>query len=161
MTAEAESRSRLARHVEQRIGEMAVEYAEVARVAGFSIETLSKIRKGLKVKQSTYGKLERGLGWRGGSTRDVLSGGEPELLPSGLAVDQRVEAAQRAASVADEDDPVMRAMRAMLEGNSPEAAADILSRVVDGFPPEERDGIWRRLLGQAPLDGAEGQRRVG
>lgn len=67
----------LAAHVERRISELGLEYAAVARTAGFSDETLSKIRKGIKARAATYRKLERALRWEAGSVQAVLDGGAP------------------------------------------------------------------------------------
>ena len=77
MTAEAERLQALAAHVEARIGELGLEYATVARTAGFSDETLSKIRKGVGVRPATYRKLEIALLWEARSVQAVLVGGQP------------------------------------------------------------------------------------
>ncbi|MCH5677988.1 hypothetical protein, partial [Streptomyces gilvus] len=47
---------------------------------------LSKIRKGIKARGSTYRKLERALQWEAGSVAAILAGGDP-LLTAGHAGD--------------------------------------------------------------------------
>lgn len=77
MTAVPEPLMRLAQHVERRITELALEYAEVCRLAGISDQTLIGIRKGLKSRGTTYRKLEGALQWEQGSIAAILAGGEP------------------------------------------------------------------------------------
>jgi hypothetical protein len=77
MTDDAGPMRRLAEYIESRISELGLEYAEVARLAGFSIEVLRKMRHGIKVRGSTYRKLERALQWEHGSIATILAGGEP------------------------------------------------------------------------------------
>ncbi|MEH0564689.1 helix-turn-helix domain-containing protein [Streptomyces scabiei] len=80
MTAAPEPLTRLAEHIERRIAELALEYAEVCRRAGVSDETLMKIRKGASARSSTYRKLETALQWEHGSIATVLAGGKPTPL---------------------------------------------------------------------------------
>lgn len=80
MTADAEPLKRLGHYVERRIAELGLEYAAVCRAAGFSDETLSKIRKGIGVRSSTYRKLEIALRWETLSIDAILAGGEPTPL---------------------------------------------------------------------------------
>lgn len=77
MTDDAGPLKRLAAYVEQRIAALGLEYAEVARLAGFSIEVLRKVRNGVNARGSTYRKLERALRWEQGSVAAILAGGEP------------------------------------------------------------------------------------
>lgn len=77
MTDDAGPLRRLAEYIERRISELGLEYAEVARLAGFSIEVLRKMRHGVKVRGSTYRKLERALQWEHDSVAAILAGGEP------------------------------------------------------------------------------------
>ncbi|MBB6000849.1 hypothetical protein [Streptomonospora salina] len=74
-------RTRLAHAVERRIDEMGLDYVDVAREAGFTVETLIKIRKGTKVATRTYRKLEAGLGWATYSVDRVMEGRDPERAP--------------------------------------------------------------------------------
>jgi transcriptional regulator with XRE-family HTH domain len=77
MTDDAGPLRRLAEYIERRISELGLEYTEVARLAGFSIEVLRKMRHGIKARGSTYRKLERALQWEHGSVAAILAGGEP------------------------------------------------------------------------------------
>lgn len=80
MTDDRQPLRRLADRVEQRIAELALEYAEVARLAGFSIEVLRKIRNGVGVRASTYRKLERALAWQQDSVAAILAGSDPSPM---------------------------------------------------------------------------------
>lgn len=130
MTDDAESLARLADRVEQRIAELALEYAEVARLAGFSIEALRKIRNGIGARPNTYRKLERGLSWQQDSAATVLAGGEPTPLEA--PVDE--EAPTDPAGVTP----------------SPEQELELASRLMAaqirelGLTPEEAEEAWRR-----------------
>lgn len=100
MTDNSESLQRLAGHIERRITELGLEYAEVARLADFSIEVLRKMRHGIKARGSTYRKLERALQWAQGSVAAILAGGEPmpvgvDDTPFGEQPDPELELAQR------------------------------------------------------------------
>lgn len=83
MTADADPLARLAAFVEQRITELGMEYTAVWKAAGFSDETLLKIRRGVRVRPTTHRKLEIALQWERGSVKAILDGGEP--TPLGLA----------------------------------------------------------------------------
>lgn len=83
MTADTEPLLRLAHYIESRIAELAMEYAEVCRLAGISDETLGKIRKGQKARGSTYRKLEGALQWESRSIAAILGGGEPTPISAG------------------------------------------------------------------------------
>ena len=87
MTDDAERLQRLAAYIERRIAELGLEYAEVARLADFSIEVLRKMRHGTKVRPSTHRKLERALQWTRESVDAILSGGEPTALPQSAAAE--------------------------------------------------------------------------
>lgn len=51
----------------------------LAAVTGVTDRTLGKVENGKRVSASTLGALDNHLGWRPGSCRQVLSGGEPAL----------------------------------------------------------------------------------
>lgn len=92
MTADAEPLERLAHYVERRIAELGLEYAAVCRAGGFSDETLLKIRKGTRVRSTTYRKLEIALHWAPASVEATLSGGEP--IPDEAAAAEEPEEPQ-------------------------------------------------------------------
>lgn len=75
-------RTRLATGIEERISDLGMEYQEVARRAGFSIETLAKIRQGKRARPTTLRKLETALNWPPGYT-DSLMSGDPLTPPEG------------------------------------------------------------------------------
>lgn len=100
MTDDAEPLQRLAAYLERRIAELGLEYAEVARLAGFSIEVLRKMRHGITVRLSTYRKLERSLRWEHGSVEAILSGRDPIPLAEDPPVSRSIE--HRAAREAEE-----------------------------------------------------------
>lgn len=84
-------RTRLATGIEDRISELGMEYQEVARRSGFSVETLAKIRQGKRARPTTLRKLEAALNWPTGYTDRLLSGDPltppegPLLVPAGGA----------------------------------------------------------------------------
>lgn len=65
---------RLAELVRKRRVELGMHKIDVARTAGLTITTYSKIEDGLPVRDVTYGKVETVLGWALGTCRDVLEG---------------------------------------------------------------------------------------
>lgn len=83
MHAAEEPRARLARAVEATISDEGWEYSQVAQRAGFSIETLAKIRRGQRVRTRTLRRLEEGLRWPRGRTEELL--GLPAPNPASAA----------------------------------------------------------------------------
>ncbi|MEW2631825.1 hypothetical protein AB0903_09230 [Streptomyces sp. NPDC048389] len=140
MTADA-GPIRLGRRVESRISKLGLEYTEVAQRAGFSVETLSKIRKGVTVKPLTYRRLERALQWQHGSAGDVLDGGEPRSLED-VPVDDEPEAP----APVEEIDPRGEAILTILADLPPRVQVDVLRRLGDRLPAEVRSEVeakWR------------------
>lgn len=86
MIAMDDSRTRLARAVEDAISDAGLEYTEVARRAGFSVETLSKIRAGRRVRIPTLRRLEEALRWPKGRTERLLAGAEVTDAPEWIRV---------------------------------------------------------------------------
>lgn len=130
MTDDAESLKRLADRVEQRIAELALEYAEVARLAGFSIEALRKIRNGLGARPNTYRKLERGLSWQQGSVAAILAGSEPIPLEAPADEEAPADPASVNPSLEQELELAVRLMAAQVREL--------------GLTPEEAEEAWRR-----------------
>jgi hypothetical protein len=126
MTDDAEPLKRLAAYVEQRIATLGLEYAEVARLAGFSIEVLRKVRNGINARGSTYRKLERALQWESGSIATILAGGEPTLV-------------EAAAGVAPESGETLSSQELEILQDLVVSTASRL-----GLSPEEMDEAYRR-----------------
>ena len=133
--------------VERRISELGLEYAGVARSAGFSVETLSKIRKGVAAKGVTYRRLEVALEWEPGSVDSILDGGSPKSIspPSAGAA----EAGPTGSDSQDEPaDPRAEAVLTILEGLPTRVQAEVLRRLGDRLPSAAR-----------PESGAKGSKR--
>lgn len=130
MTAAPEPRVRLAQHIERRISTLALEYAEVCRRAGISDETLSKVRKGMRARSSTYTRLEGALSWERGSIASILEGGEP--TPMDAPPDRT--AAARTSELPPLERELALAQRLL--------AATIREM---NLSPEEADEVWRRV----------------
>ncbi|MFB7031748.1 MULTISPECIES: helix-turn-helix domain-containing protein [unclassified Streptomyces] len=124
----AEELARLGDAVERYITDQGMQFTEVAERAGFSIETLSKIRKGVRVSATTYRKLERALGWAASSMDAVSAGGTPTLEPQGPT----------AVEVDEPVDPQAAAILTILDGLPVRVQAEVLRRLGDRLPPELR-----------------------
>ena len=132
MTADTEPLVRLAHYIESRITALAMEYAEVCRLADISDETLGKIRKGRRARGSTYRKLERALQWQQDSIAAILSGGEPSP----------VETKGQPAAGASQGAPPLE--------QEVELAARLMAAQVRelGLSPDEAAEAWRRAQGR-------------
>lgn len=135
MTADA-ALIRLGELVEQRINELGLHYRQVAQGAGFSDETLSKIRKGVAVRTATYRALERAVFWEVGSVDAVLEGGRPTSLdgPQRAAA----ESTSSAAPVEEPADPRVGAIMTILDGLPARVQAEVLLRLGERVPGEVR-----------------------
>ncbi|MFJ6935735.1 hypothetical protein [Streptomyces sp. NPDC101132] len=131
MRADDADTVRLGEHVETRIQELGLDYVDVARRAGFSVETLSKIRRGAVVKSATYRRLERALQWCPQSVDTIKAGGEPTLIPA----DEPVEADDEPV------DPRAEAILTILEGLPSRVQAQVLRELGSRIPPEARDRL--------------------
>ncbi|MER7814044.1 hypothetical protein [Streptomyces sp. NPDC096153] len=123
---------RLGKVVEQRIKELGLEYSWVAREADFSVETLSKIRKGVRVRGATYRRLERVLRWAADSADAVMAGGEPTPLPD----------------AADGEEPVVAALP--VEELAPDRRVDAIMTILEDLPPRVQAEVLRRLEDRVP-----------
>lgn len=137
-----EALNQLAARVERRIAELGLQYAEVARAAGFSDQTLISVRGGTKVRPTTYRKLERALHWGPESVQAILDGGEPsaldmDLMPADVA---EAYADQRAAAAARTDASPSMSPREL------EALAGMVASAADGFDmsPADLEAAFRR-----------------
>ena len=133
MTAD-EWRLRLGDLVESRITELGLEYTEVAQRAGFSVETLSKIRGGrVNIKPITYSKLERALLWTHGSVSAVRVGGEP------VPIEAPTEQAPPEPAAGDPArDPRVAAMLTILDELPMRLRLEVLQQLGDRIPAAAR-----------------------
>ncbi|PNE37280.1 hypothetical protein [Streptomyces noursei] len=71
---------RLADVVRRRRVELELNKIDVANGAEITIRTYMKIEDAKPVRDVTYGKIEKALGWAPGSSREVLQGGQPAVV---------------------------------------------------------------------------------
>ncbi|MFJ5588404.1 helix-turn-helix domain-containing protein [Streptomyces noursei] len=79
----------LADVVRRRRLELDLNKIDVAKSAKITIKTYMKIEDGQPLRDVTYGKIEKALGWAPGSTQEVLRGRRPtvvEHLADGVVV---------------------------------------------------------------------------
>ncbi|WP_158712308.1 hypothetical protein [Streptomyces sp. NRRL F-5135] len=122
MTAHVVPLEKLGREVDLRITELGLEYAEVARAAEISVETLSKIRRGARARAVTYRRLERALRWESGSVDAILKGGVPRKTPDDADLSAEVEV---------ETDPQTVAVMTILDALPRRVRAEVLRRLRD------------------------------
>ncbi|MFJ4957495.1 hypothetical protein [Streptomyces sp. NPDC088739] len=103
---------------------------DVAGRAGFSIETLAKIRRGSRVRDTTYRRLERAIGWATGAVDVVKAGGEPPLADD--------TPARESLPVSSAPDPQADAILAILETLPDRVAREVYERLGDRLPPKLR-----------------------
>ncbi len=77
---------RLAQHARTRRLDLGLPITGIAARAGLSKDTYVRIERGAPVSASSYAKAEAALGWGAGTVRDVLTGGEPSLTATEMAV---------------------------------------------------------------------------
>ncbi|MEV7953035.1 hypothetical protein [Streptomyces sp. NPDC088141] len=70
---------RLADAVQRRRVELDLKKIDVANGAEIAINTYLKIESGKSVRDVTYGKIEKVLGWAPGSCQEVLRGDQPTI----------------------------------------------------------------------------------
>ncbi|MBC2903210.1 helix-turn-helix domain-containing protein [Streptomyces cupreus] len=106
---------RLARRVKAHRLELFSSRLAAARAAGISKDTWQRVEEGEEVRESTYAKIDRVLGWAVGSCILIAAGGEPVLAdeaPAAAAVAPRLseedvrEAAYKAAMAKLPDAPI-------------------------------------------------------
>jgi hypothetical protein len=74
-------RQRLTRLIEQRAGELDLDWTAVAELAGLTKEGLRGVRFGNgRMRVKTKGGLERAMRWTAGSVDRILAGGEPGIV---------------------------------------------------------------------------------
>lgn len=70
---------RLAKHVKAHRLELYSSRLAAAQAAGISKDTWHRVEEGLDVRESTYAKIDRALGWVTGSCILIAEGGTPVL----------------------------------------------------------------------------------
>ncbi|MFC8276294.1 hypothetical protein ACFUJR_27935 [Streptomyces sp. NPDC057271] len=123
---------RLGQLVEGRIKELGLQYTDVTKRAGFSDETLSKIRKGVRVGRVTYRRLEIAIGWGADSCDAVRGGGEPVLVDPAAPP---VPSASASTMVEGSVDPQAAAILTILEGLPERVQREVLRRLGERIPP--------------------------
>lgn len=88
---------------------------------GVSTRTISQLETGHSVRASTVAKIEAALGWKPGSGRRILAGGEPQLINPEPAQDLRPQVVRD-----NWDDPQVQQLWA-LENIPPHAKAGLIS----------------------------------
>lgn len=74
---------RLAKYVRAHRHERYPSRDAAADVAGITRNTWKKVEEGQEVRESTYIKIEKALGWAAGSSENVADGREPILASQG------------------------------------------------------------------------------
>lgn len=125
--------------MDERRQALGMTWAEVAREAGITVETLRAIRRG-KNEPSDLTKrgLDRALRWRPGGTASILAGREPHPIdapPPGESSD--VEAAIEGDSSIT---PQLRALLEQAQRRTNERLAELTEKV------DEQNEILRRIL---------------
>jgi len=73
---------RLAKHVKAHRMELFTSRKAAADTAGVSKDTWQRVEEGLEVRETTYVKIDRALGWASGSCLIVAEGGSPVFVDS-------------------------------------------------------------------------------
>lgn len=71
---------RLAKYVKAHRLETFTSRKAAADAAGISKDTWRRVEEGLEVREGTYAKIERALGWAAGGCIAIAEGGEPALV---------------------------------------------------------------------------------
>lgn len=74
-----DARQRLGQHVRRRRTFLGLTIDEAAERGKLSPVTWARVEQGKKVRDLTYGAVDRVLGWASGSAHAVLDGGEPAI----------------------------------------------------------------------------------
>lgn len=73
---------RLAKHVKAHRMELFTSRKAAADTAGVSKDTWQRVEEGLDVRETTYVKIDKALGWASGSCLIVAEGGSPVFIDS-------------------------------------------------------------------------------
>lgn len=76
---------RLAKRVRAHRLELYPSRLAAAQAAGISKDTWHRVEEGDEVRESTYAKIDKALGWATGSCVAISEGGEPALVGESLA----------------------------------------------------------------------------
>ncbi|NUO42445.1 MAG: helix-turn-helix transcriptional regulator [Streptomyces sp.] len=105
---------RLAKHVKAHRMELFTSRKAAADAAGISKDTWQKVEEGQDVRESTYAKVDRALGWATGSCVAIAEGGEPALIDNPAGTAQSAAPAGRSLSAEELRRAAFEAARAKL-----------------------------------------------
>ncbi|OKK06450.1 hypothetical protein AMK26_10560 [Streptomyces sp. CB03234] len=135
-TTDPASRERLARLVRQRRISLGWHKAKAAEAAELTITTYMRVENGATVRDVTYAKIEKALGWAPGACQAVLEGAE-EAQEAGEIV-----AGVRIAEVADSREGVRKAVHNAIVATMPEVPTGTMAKFSDAvFQELQRQGI--------------------
>ena len=86
---------RLAKHVKAHRMELFTSRKAAADSAGVSKDTWQRVEEGLEVRETTYVKIDKALGWASGSCLAISEGGNPVFVDSSKAGSAPAPAAQQ------------------------------------------------------------------
>lgn len=136
---DAASLQRLARLVISRRVELGWHKADAATTADLTITTYMRVEKGLSVRDVTYAKIERALGWAPGACIAILEGAT-EAQEAGEVVDG-VRYAPTGASL---DEDARQAVQDVFIATRPETPAGEMAQISKAIVEEFRK---RGLIG--------------
>ncbi|MEU2789103.1 helix-turn-helix transcriptional regulator [Streptomyces sp. NPDC007100] len=124
----------LARQVAERRVQLNMHKIDVARAAGTTITTYSKIEAGEPVRDVTYGKIEPVLNWAPGTCRDILDGATGATTVERSPVNGYVYSPVTADDLqGDFEDSVQEALIAVADGLTAAEIRDIKQRAVEAL----------------------------
>ncbi|MFM9629439.1 hypothetical protein ACKI10_17650 [Streptomyces galilaeus] len=91
--------SRLAKQVKAHRWELFTSRKAAADSAGVSKDTWQRVEEGLEVRETTYAKIDKALGWASGSCIAISEGGNPVFVDSSKAGGASAPAAQQKLTV--------------------------------------------------------------
>ncbi|MGW1127497.1 hypothetical protein [Streptomyces sp. NPDC002526] len=132
---DADSLQRLARLVAQRRVQLGWHKAEAAAASELTITTYMRIEKGMTVRDVTYAKLERALGWASGACQAILDGADSAQMAGEV-----IEGVRYAPVPAAEDvrDGVRLAVQDAVMATMPETPAGQMSAFTEAVLTELR-----------------------
>lgn len=130
-TSYADDLQRLARLVIKRRVQLGWHKSDAASAADLTITTYMRIEKGQSVRDVTYAKLERALGWAPGASQAILEGASEAHLAGDVVEGVRF------APVPDEDG-ARRAVQDAVMATMPGVTAGEMSELTDAVVVELR-----------------------
>ncbi|MER5892356.1 hypothetical protein [Streptomyces sp. NPDC001876] len=132
-TPDNAARQRLARLVIKRRVEMDWHKADAASAADLTITTYMRVEKGLSVRDVTYAKIERALGWAPGACEAILQGAEEAQL-----VGDVVDGVRYAPTTAGLDEDARQAVQDVFIATRPETPAGEMAQFSKAIVEELR-----------------------